>query len=382
MRRRARGRVQLAAAALSCVSLLTACSVGDGPQHRAVGSPTGTPTTQATDLPATVSSAVRHELATSGSRLADVQAVLVVHDGRIVLEQYDGTTAAAYHDVRSVTKSVMSTLVGIAIGDGAIRGVGATLAQLLPDRRSVMTPAVARTTLGQVLSMTAGMPDNWDGEAGDRWVFAQDPVKAILATPVRPPGQQFAYSDTSAHLLGAILERATGQRLLDYARAKLFDPLGIDTRPAAQPRVTAGLQPRAGFAWPVDAAGLNVGAGLMTLRPRDMAKLGTLFLDHGRWRGRQVVPAAWVTAATTRHASAVGLGGADVGYGYMWWVGDAGDHPAFLAWGFGGQVIRVVPDRRLVVVVSTDLSAPDSQGADVENVLVLTDDVILPLFDR
>lgn len=383
MRRRVQGRAESAAYVFFVALLLTSCSRGDSPQ--AEPSPTSTATRQVTDSSAMVSTAVKKHLATSGSRLKDLQAVVVVHDDKTVFENYYGTTAREYHDIRSVTKSVMSTLIGIAIADGAISGVKATLAELLPDYRAVMTPAVARTTLGQVLSMTAGLPDNWDGQAGDRWVFANDPVKAILATPVQPAGESFAYSDTGPHLLGAILEQATGTPLLDYARKKLLDRLGIDTRPAAQPELTAKgavSYLHSDFAWPVDSAGLNLGAGRMKLRPRDMANLGSLLLDRGRWHGRQLVTDAWVTTATSQHASVVGLGGADVGYGYMWWVGQVDGNPAFLAWGFGGQVIRVVPNLRLVIVVSTNLPRPDSEGAGVENVLLLTDDVIAPIFDR
>lgn len=375
--------MQFGALTFSAVVLLTACSDSGSP--RAESSPTQADARQGVEVSTKVSTAVQAYLARSGSRLEGLQAVVVVRDGVTIFEQYYGTTADEFHDIASVTKSVMSTLIGIAIADGAISGVQATLAGLLPNYRAVMSPAVARTTLEQVLSMTAGLPGNWDGQAGDRWVFARDPVKAILDMPVRPPGEQFAYSNASAHLLGAILEQATGQPLLDYARKKLLDPLGVDTRPTAQPDMTArGMMTyrSAAFAWSVDSAGLNLGAGLMKLRPRDMANFGTLFLDEGRWHGRQLVPSAWVTAATAQHASATGLGGADVGYGYMWWVGEAGGSPAFLAWGFGGQVIRVVPDRRLVIVVSTDLPRPNSDGAGVENVLVLTDDVIVPSSDR
>ena len=314
--------------------------------------------------------------ASPGGRLNDVEAVLVLHDGKTIFEQYYGTTAREFQDTRSITKSVMSALIGIAIADGHIRGVKATLAELLPDYRAVMSPAVARTTPGQVLSMTAGLPDDWDGQVGDRWVFAHDPIKAILTSPVRPPGEQFAYSN-SAHLLGAILEHATGQPLLSCARKKLLDPLGVDTHPAAQPTMRAkGVVSfrNADFAWPVDSAGLNLGAARMKLRPRDMANFGSLFLDQGRWHGRQLVPSAWVTTATTQHASALDIS-ADVGYGYMWWVGEVDADPAFLAWGFGGQAIRVIPARRLVIVVSTNLPKPDSEGADLEYVLLLTNSI-------
>lgn len=172
---------------------------------------------------AAVSAAVNRHLDESGSRLVDVQAVWVARGGETVFERCYGTTAKEYQSGMSVTKSVMSALIGIAIADGHDRG----------------------------------LPDDWDGQTGDSWLRADDPIEAILTSPVRPPGQQFAYSNTSAHLLGATLEGDTGQPLLGYARRKLLDPLGVDTRPAAQPEVPFGdlrACRNAGFAWPVDSA--------------------------------------------------------------------------------------------------------------------------------
>jgi CubicO group peptidase (beta-lactamase class C family) len=285
-----------------------------------------------------------------------VRAVLVIQDGHTLAERYYRTSGAEFRDVESVTKSVMSTLIGIAIDEGDIR-LDEPLADLLMRYSSTMRPAVARTTLRQVLTATGG----FEGEV-DQGAFGfarnKDWTRGVLERAVRPPGRQFAYSNGGAHLLSAILEANTGTSVLAYARAKLFDPLGIPTRPAAEPGVdlAAGqnleVYRKAGFAWPVDPQGRSFGAGLIKLRPRDMARLGLLYLDGGRWRGRQVVPSTWVRDATHRQVEA---GEPFEGYGYMWWTTTMGGDQAYVAWGYAGQMIEVVPARHLVVVVSSDV---------------------------
>jgi CubicO group peptidase (beta-lactamase class C family) len=120
----------------------------------------------------------------------------------------------------------------------------------------------------------------------------------------------------------------------------------------------------------VDPGGVHLGGGFLKLRPRDMARLGSVYLDEGRWGGRQVVPAEWVREATRAHVDVVGPVSAARDYGYLWWVTTAGDEPAYFALGFGGQLIEVVPGRDLVVVVSTAYDLLDPQ--------VLLDDRTLP----
>ena len=109
---------------------------------------------------------------------------------------------------------------------------------------------------------------------------------------------------------------------------------------------------KAAFAWPVDHQGINYGAAFLKLRPRDLAKLGQLYLEHGSWQGKQVVPQAWVRDATSAQVPTTDGSGAEH-YGYQWWVTTAGGHPAYAAIGFGGQLIEVVPDKALVVVFVT-----------------------------
>jgi CubicO group peptidase (beta-lactamase class C family) len=161
--------------------------------------------------------------------------------------------------------------------------------------------------------------------------------------------------------------------VLAYARRKLFDPLGIRTRPGIQPRYAQsqpGEYQRARFAWPVDPQGFNTGADGIKLRPRDLATLGELWLQHGRWHGRQLVPASWLAGATVAQVGQKfprpDQGAFDPeNYGYLFWVETAGGHPAYYALGLGGQLIEVVPQLRLVIAVSTDVDLTDENAPSV-----------------
>jgi len=230
----------------------------------------------------------------------NVRAIIVDVNGRPRFEHYYSSSAAESRSIFSVTKSVTSTLVGIAINEGRLR-LDERLAQMLPRYAAEMTPTVARVTLRQLLTHTAGFTDTAELSEDEMWT-SPDWVRYILKHQDYAPGTQFHYSDHGAHLLAPILVQATGESVLAYARAKLFDPLGIVTRPASEPPFDEAHAPdydRAGFAWPVDPQGFHTAAFFLKLRPRDMATFGQLFLQNGQWNGRQVVPTAWVRQATT-----------------------------------------------------------------------------------
>jgi CubicO group peptidase (beta-lactamase class C family) len=319
--------------------------------------------------------AKQFELVNSYS-LRELRAVLVDVCGVPVHEEYRSSTADEPHNVASVTKSFIGTLVGTALAEGSLGSLDQTVADLLPEHRTVMSPATASITLRQLLTMTAGLDaDLPDGSTG-AWISGEHFVEDILRQGIVGTPGTFAYSSASSHLLAAILARATRRSVLDYATEKLFDPLGIDTTGAAQPVLVEASAPaydKAAFAWPVDPQGINFGAGWLKLRPRDLAKLGQLYLDHGIWQGKHIVPASWVRDATSAQVAAPdGFGGEH--YGYQWWVTTAGDRPAYAAIGFGGQLIEVVPDKALVAVFATYLDTlgitPPGPSADLYEVLV------------
>jgi CubicO group peptidase (beta-lactamase class C family) len=298
-----------------------------------------------------------------------IRAIIVTVAGRTRFERYYRSSANESRSAWSVTKSVVSTLVGLAINEGKLR-LDDRLSAMLPRYAAKMSPRVAAVTLRQLLTMTAGFPDTSSGFGVPELLGSPDWVGFILSHQDSAPGKLFAYSDYGAHLLSPILEQATGQPVLSYARSRLFDPLGIPTRPAAQPLgddAHLGEYERAGFAWPVDPQGLALGATQLKLRPRDMTRLGQLFLQGGQWEGKQVVPAAWARQATSAQAGAVYQPPGDpklapTNYGYLWWVTTVVGAPSFFAWGLGGQLVQVVPARNLVMVVSSyvDLRTGDA----------------------
>jgi CubicO group peptidase (beta-lactamase class C family) len=344
---RIRRRTTWGACALAVVLLGAGCTGTTSPPGV---EPSASPAVVAPLLPAASSQAdgtVDRDLAAvldkefADSDYRDLRSVVVLVDGRTAYERYFQSVASDYHQVFSVTKSVISTLIGIAIADGAIAGVDATLAELLPDKAGGMTKSVAGITLEQLLTMMGGFNSDSPGPAATDWVADILDTKQAL-----DPGRDWFYSDNGVHLLAAALAEATGMPVLDYARAKLFDPLGIPSTPAAQQDIN---DPDAldgpGFGWAVDPQGINVGGYGLRLRAQDMAKIGLRYLHEGLWDGQRVVPADWVQQATIKHAD----NGGD-GYGYLWWVGQFDGDPAYAARGNGGQWILVIPNRELVVV--------------------------------
>lgn len=302
--------------------------------------------------------------------ISRVRSLLVVRNGRLVLEQYyRGNHADSLNDVRSVTKSVMSALVGIALQEGDLSSVDQTLGDFLGPELEGLDPGKAEISIGDLLTMTTGL--EWPENSGSRsayndWIRSGDWVGYVLGQRlVDPPGSRFNYNSGAIHLLGIVLERATGQRLPEYADAHLFGPVGID-------RVR----------WEAFSDGtVNGGAGI-DLRPRDLARLGQLFLQDGSDGVGQRVPRAWVQTASRPAFSWEASYGTltALSYGFLWWT--SAERPeAFFAWGYGGQFVYVVPSLQLVVVTTTEwrgLSAEGGPDALTQSLLELVVEEIVP----
>ncbi len=253
-------------------------------------------------------------------------AVLVERDNHLIFERYyRGSAVRARLDVFSMTKSITSTLVGIALGERKLGGLDERLGDFFPKEvRAASDRRVRTITLRQLLTMTAGYavfpavrPDHW--------------VRTLIERPLASdPGTSFTYDGGSTHLLSAVLTKATRVSTQRFARRALFGPLGIR---AAR--------------WDSDGEGYSLGDTGLWLSARDLLRLGELFLHGGRWHGRQVVPAGYVRDATRWHA---GLGGG-VGYGYGWWILASHRPTAFAALGYGGQAIAVFRSLHAVVVI-------------------------------
>ena len=292
--------------------------------------------------------------------------------GYLVYENYwHGLDQADGHDVRSVTKSVVGTLVGIAIAEGKIKSLEQTVGELLPaELPKDADPRMAGVTVKQLLTMTSGLNGDDESSGGDPRIedaMAKSPdwVRHILGRRLETePGTHFAYSNASSHLLSAIVANVSGQSTLGYARSKLFEPLGIPTDKAFEPALnqvdaaTLKAYDRASVAWPVDPQGYHYGAAYLRLPARDLAKFGYLYLNGGQWDGNQLIPADYVAAATSVQGTSPNL---SMGYGWHWWVAIEDGHHTFSARGRGGQFIYVVPDLDLVTVITSDL---EKSGVD------------------
>lgn len=291
------------------------------------------------------------------TQMPDVTGLLVIRNGYVVHEEYFGGVygRADPLKIRSITKSVTGTLIGIAIGEGAISGLDQTIGELIPDRiPSTADPGTPEITVGQLLTMTSGW--QWDiGTDYPRLIASDNWTAYTLNQPiVFEPGTFYAYNSGGSHLLSVILSSAIGQDTADYAQEKMFDPLGI-ARPA----------------WQRSPQGETVGGFGLELTPRDLAKLGHLYLREGVWDEQQIVPVSWTRDATIYQSAGDTTGYA--AYGYQWWVAETGGNRSFFGLGFGGQYLYVVPDLDLIAVIVAGFETPPPVTIHrpvIENVIV------------
>ncbi len=291
---------------------------------------------------------------------ANIHAVLVARSGRLAFERYfkgsDEVPGRFYgsrvetisfdadtlHNVKSVSKSVASLAVGVAIDRGLIPGVNEPIFSFFPELSDLRSPEKDRIQLVHALTMSMGLkwveatPATGDYDNDEaRMHMARDQCRYVLGLPVTAPaGQEFFYNTGTLALVSAIVRKATGRPLDEFARETLFEPLGI---PAV--------------AWARYKGDTDAGGGLR-LRPRDMAKIGQLILAGGRWNDRQVVSKAWIETSTALKLKATD----DQSYGYLWWLGRSLFNRREVQWvgalGRGGQYIRIVPELDLVVAVT------------------------------
>jgi CubicO group peptidase (beta-lactamase class C family) len=249
------------------------------------------------------------------------------------------------HDIRSISKSVTSLLIGIAVSEDMFPSLGSSVVDYFPEYADLRTNKNARITFQHLLTMSHGLRwdenRSWKSQANNerQLLEAKNPYRYVLEQRMAlPPGVLFNYSGGATSLLGAALKKAVSRRIDVYAREKLFEPLGI---------TDVEWLSFTGSAEPAAFAGLR-------LRPRDLAKLGQLMADDGRWNGRQVLPAWWIAESTKPRVNAEGH--VALYYGYQWWLGrsllNGHDQTWTAGFGSGGQRLFIVPSLDLVVVVN------------------------------
>jgi hypothetical protein len=265
-----------------------------------------------------------------------LRSVLIARNGYLIGERYfhlyNQNDSQAIH---SVSKSILSALIGIAIDRGFIRNIHQRMMDFFPDyAETVVDPRFFEITIEQLLTMTAGFPPN-ESSPGFRNPYELDMlaspnwIEFIFSHPLEfNPGEEYHYSNADTHLLSALITRATGMSTKHFADTYLFEPLNISVRD-----------------WMQDPQGYYTGGFRMYFVPRDLARFGDLFLHYGDIDGRRILSPFWVGDSTRFHVP-----GEQFGYGYLWRMYNIFDYDCYFAWGYGGQFILNIPELNMVIV--------------------------------
>jgi CubicO group peptidase (beta-lactamase class C family) len=298
--------------------------------------------------------------------IPQMKAFLVARNGVIVAEEnFNQYHPKSLHDVRSVTKSITSILIGIAIEEGFIQNIDQSIADYLEPLMEVFPEEKRAITIRHLLTMSGGFAwaEFTDWSEYSNWNSAPNQLEYILNKPlVHPPGTVFNYNDGACHLLSIIIAQASGMDTHEFAKQYLFIPLGIT-----------------GTVWLNDNQGYPKGCVGLQLSPHDMFKLGQLYLQGGEYQGERIISSEWVNESTRPQISTQGAVIYGENYGYLWWNQTIRGHQTFMAMGYGGQFIFCVPQLNLVVVSQCLWNVGDQQAA--ENWMTIIDlivDQILP----
>lgn len=260
---------------------------------------------------------------------------VIVRNGVVVDTYYkDGYDESSVFTLQSTSKSITGALVGIALEQGYLASVDVPLADYFPELLSASDSRWADITIRHLLNHTSGIAST-DSPRWYEWRASENWLDYLFALPIyTAPGTNFDYSTGNTHLLCAVLEQATGMPLGDYARAVLFEPLGMTS-------AGVGTAPE----------GVGDGGNGFYMTTLDLARFGLLYLDGGAWQDRQIVPADWVEASTTTQATRTSDGSR---YGYQWWIRSFSGHETFVAQGHYGQYLIAVPDLSLLLAINSD----------------------------
>ena len=295
----------------------------------------------------------------AASELPQLRTLLVSWHGRLAAEYHGrGVRPDAPANVKSVSKSIIAALVGVAIERGLIKGIAEPIVTYFPELRRDADARKPAITIEDLVTMRAGL-ESTSGRNYGAWVRSGNWVRHALRQPmVSEPGGAMEYSTGSSHLLSAILTKASGTSTWQFAQESLAAPLGF--------RLAI---------WPKDPQGIYFGGNEMLLTPKQMIAIGELYLHRGRVNGRQVVPAAWVDASCVPRTTSAW--DSDRRYGYGWWIQEIGPATACFAWGYGGQYILVFRDLDLVVAATSSTAVSEERRGHRRRLLQLIEDRVL-----
>ena len=303
-------------------------------------------------------------LRAAAAALPRLHSLVVSQEGQPAFEYYaKGHSATRPANIKSASKSVISTLIGIAIERKLIPGLDTPIVRWFPELKKDADPRKPAITIENLISMRSGLGST-SGDQYGRWVTSPNWVRHALNRPmVSDPGTSMEYSTGTSHILSAILTKATARNTLQFANDVLGRPLGFTFAP-----------------WTRDPQGIYLGGNEMVMTPRQMIALGELYLNRGRAGARQVVAAEWIDASCTPRTRS--RWDSDREYGYGWWSQDFAGHRACFAWGFGGQYIFVFRRLNLVVAVTSSTTVSDERRGYRRQLFDLLEQHVLPRASR
>ncbi len=271
-----------------------------------------------------------------------IHSFLIVKNGNLVLEKYfNGFSPDKLNDLKSATKSITSILIGIAIDKGLIKDENQKFFDLMPEYFDQTVDGKKKEiTLKQILTMSAGFDwNNFGGKWRNGWDRSKEPNEFLIRkVPLKnEPGKVWNYNSALSHLLSGLIKKYSGlpagqagKSTLSFAKHNLFEPLDIKN-----------------YRWQKAADGNEMGNSELFMSSRDLAKIGQLFLQNGFWNGKQIVSENWIHKSTQKYFDGFPQIG---GYGYQWHTRNFGKYNSYLAAGYGGQFLIVIPDLQLIVV--------------------------------
>ena len=326
--------------------------------------------------------------------LQPLLSLLILRNNVLVGEAYlHGAESDTAYNIKSVSKSILSALTGIALREGFVKGLEQPISEFFPEyfepppeyegwtkMRADTDSFKRRVTLRHLLDHTSGYAWKENELILEAWIWSSDYVRFFLELPfVDEPDKKFIYNTAGTHALSALLGRTSGMTTLEFADRYLFAPTGMEVR-----------------RWDRSPEGNYIGGAEMHFTARHLARFALLYLNGGRWDGQQVLPEEWVKESTAEHVKADYGVSADVpvpeswswsflkdgnftGYGYLWWRRDTQGHETFVALGYGGQFILIIPDLELAIVATSRISGSATERfAHYRDFFDLVDNYIIP----
>lgn len=302
-------------------------------------------------------------IAARAAAMPRLRSLLVSREGEIVFERYyNGARRDRLANIKSASKSIISTLVGIAIARDLVELDDPIAKYFAEDLGAKPDPRKLTITVEDLLTMRSGLASTSGRDYG-AWVQSGNWVRYALRRPLdSEPGTTMEYSTGTSHILSALITRVTGQSTWQFAQQALARPLGFSLA-----------------RWPRDPQGIYFGGNDMLMTPRQMAAYGELYLNCGRAGEAEVVPAGWVARSWVPRTRS--RWGNDREYGYGWWLRDLAGEDSAYAWGYGGQFIFVVPSVRTVIVTTSDVNVRRERGDHLRAIYDLAGEIVTAIRD-